>query len=120
METEIGTFSASAGYIDYLDMEHRRSILLEQCRVVCIDQIRGDFRNAKLLWRLAPLNWKVESSCLRTDSYKISIKVDGRIAPINLTQVKESQYYMHENLTPCIFVDLSRPAEVVTELQFIS
>lgn len=110
--------SAAAAYIDPKGAKHHRKIVLSENGFTCYDAISGSFIDACLRWRLAPDNWWLEGDTVRSKSCSITIQIDGKKITPTLDTTMESRYYLHQAKVPEISVNVNRPVELITKINF--
>jgi len=110
--------SAAAGYRDYRKAHHHRALALTSTSLLCTDQISGNFQKACLRWRLAPGNWVVKNSILRSEHCEISIEIDGSAVTPILGHSEESRYYLKKSVIPVATVSVRNAATIVTKVIF--
>lgn len=110
--------SAAAGYRDYRKAHHHRVLALTSTSLLCTDQVSGNFQKACLRWRLAPGNWVVKNSILRSEHCEISIEIDGSAVTPILGHSEESRYYLKKSVIPVATVSVRNAATIVTKVIF--
>lgn len=109
---------AVAAYTDAQGARHHRQISLNASGLVCRDTISGTFRTACLRWRLAQGAWKFDGNTLRDNGLSLSIEVDGAPVTPKLGTTAESRYYQHQSEVPVAFLNVHRPATIITKVNF--
>lgn len=107
--------SAAAAYADARGARHHRTVTLTADALVCRDIISGNFEEACLRWRLAPGEWQLEGSIIRSGNGSISIEIDGVPVIPTLGVTKESRYYQQAVEVPSVSVKVNRPANLLTK-----
>ncbi|QBK30804.1 heparinase II/III family protein [Roseitalea porphyridii] len=110
--------TAAAAYTDAKGARHHRTITLTADGMLCRDVISGNFREACLRWRLAPGQWQLDDTIIRSGTCSISIEVDGVPMPPTIGATMESRHYHHRAEIPFISVKVNRAATIVTEITF--
>lgn len=109
---------AAAAYTDARGARHRREITLVANALICRDTVSGNFEEARLRWRLAPGDWRVEETVVLNGNYAITVEIDGVPIPPTLSTTLESRYYRQKAEIPELSVKVTRPASVVTKVHF--
>ena len=109
-----GTISASAGYEDRYGARHHRDIIVGDSELICRDTISGIFDIATLSWRLANLDWSIETHEVIFGAYSIMIFVNGERAKPIIENTFESTYYLKKDIIPVLRLDLSKPCTIET------
>lgn len=110
--------SATAAYTDARGARHRRAITLGADALICQDTLSGDFEEARLRWRLAAGDWRVEETVVRNGNYAITFEIDGVPIPPTLSTTLESRYYQQKAEIPELSVKVTGPASIVTKVHF--
>jgi hypothetical protein len=110
--------TAAAAYRDARSVHHHRAITLTDDGLVCRDTISGTFQAACLRWRLAPGAWYLENDMLRSEYGTISIDIDGVLVKPFVGKSEESRYYLKKSTIPVAWVEIDRPATLVTKVAF--
>jgi len=113
-----GTAMAAAAYTDARGARHHRSITLTADGLVCTDVISGTFHEACMRWRLAPDEWYIEGTTIRSENCSISITIDEVAVSPTIGATKESRYYQQEAYIPEASITVNRPATLVTKVTF--
>lgn len=109
---------AAAAYTDARGARHRREITLVANALICRDTVSGNFEEARLRWRLAPGDWRVEETVVLNGNYAITVEIDGVPIPPTLSTTLESRYYQQKVEIPELSVKVTRPASIVTKVHF--
>ena len=98
---------------------HRRQVVLaEGLRVV--DRLSGFRREAKVRWRLAPGDWRIEGDCATDGRHRLRISANVPLVGLRLTQGWESRHYAERTPLPVLEVMIDRPGEIVSEYEWAS
>ena len=113
-----GIIRAGAGYIDSYGSAHYRSIELTNSSFICTDSVSGEFNEACLRWRLAPLDWDLKDNMLSAGTVSIAIEIDGIPVTPNCNSTFESKFYMHKTEIPEISAKTLSPSTIITRITF--
>ena len=110
--------TAAAAYADARGARHHRELTLSSDELICKDTITGNFEEACLRWRLAPVNWFEEDGIFRNGVYSIAIEFNGKPILPTLGTALESRYYLQKSEIPEISVKVDQPGIFVTKIAF--
>lgn len=114
----LGSVTAAAGYISSQGVQHKRSITLTNEGLTCTDTVSGSFKSGCIRWRLAPGDWQLEDTILRSEHCIISIEIDGTPVMPTLGITEESRYYLLKTIIPVASVNVDHAATLVTKVTF--
>lgn len=109
---------AGAKYRDNKANTHKRTIELQDNKLICNDEIDGNFSAAILRWRLAPLNWTLEGNTVFADQFKLEITRENDPAHLILAETWESRYYQHKSKIPEVQLNVMSPTTIRTVVTF--
>lgn len=116
--TSLEGVTAAAAYQDRHAARHHRHVFLTQNRMICTDTVSGNFTNACLRWRLAPLDWTLNGQKAQTGGKVISVSSDNDPLFLNITKTMESRYYQKKDSVPVLEIFVRRPCTIKTEIEF--
>jgi len=104
----------SIEYQDHLNGKHSRRLKLDTNNLTVIDNISGFNDSAVIRWRLAPSNWQITDSILRSDLGTLNISADKVEYSLALVEGLESLYYLQKNTIPVLEVTLKNAGTIKT------
>ncbi len=118
LNDDVGFLSSSAAYKDYLGACHSRELTLEKNSVTCTDNLNGNFKEACLRWRLAPIEWRFSGNILYSNKCSIEIQSNGLSVTPQLKQTMESRYYLEFKYIPELSVIVKEASTIKTFIKF--
>jgi Heparinase II/III-like protein/Heparinase II/III N-terminus len=111
-----GGTSSQAGYSDFRDCAHVRSVRLDGEGVRVKDQVGGFRRRAILRWRLQPGSWELTDGVLRGSGFVLRISADVEIARLEVVEGWESLYYLQKSSLPVLEIEVRSAGTITTEI----
>jgi hypothetical protein len=99
-------------YRDCWGTVHTRTIELFDDHLCVTDEISQCKIGAKLRWRLAPSNWKLDGFIVSSDLLQLNIEAEGGVDSINLVEGWESLYYHQMTPVPVLEVVFSKQGKI--------
>jgi hypothetical protein len=109
---------AGAAYRDKKLNTHKRTVELQDNKLICNDEIDGNFNAAILRWRLAPLDWKLEGNSVLANQFKLEIISENAHSRIILTDSWESKFYQHKSKIPEVQLHIMAPTTIKTVVTY--
>lgn len=116
---------AGAGYRDSAGARHHRRVILENERLVVIDQVQGFVRRAVLRWRLAPGDWQLESitgtdashdwQMTNSTGHRVILRSSTPVKRCSLEQGWESLHYLEKKPVPVLELEITQSGTLTTE-----
>lgn len=101
-----------AAYHHRAGWRHRRHMVLAgELRVT--DMVAGFEREARLRWRLAPGNWRIDGDTVTNGRHCLSLNADVPLS-INLVQGWESRHYLEKTPLPVIEAVVTEPGQITS------
>ncbi len=110
--------TAAAGYRGKQGAEHQRHIALSASRLVCTDRLGGRFGTARLRWRLAPGDYRLEGATLIGEGLSIVVRSDGPRLEVRLIEGVESRLYLQKNSLPVLEVVIDGPGTIISDIGY--
>jgi len=111
--------SFSAGYIDYKNGQHIRTINLTDNKVFIKDELRGFNRKAMLRWRLKKGNWFLkrflDGVSISCGTHTLLVKSDVSLFNAQLSKGWYSTYYMEKVEVPVFEVEIKCEGSLFSE-----
>ncbi len=104
---------ASGAYTDWRGATHRRTVQRDGDLWRVTDHVSGFESTAAIRWRLAPSNWVVSGTTVKSSLGEISFSSAESIS-ISIGKAAESRFYRGSERVPVVEVRLSRPGTLVT------
>lgn len=98
---------------------HKREVELGASLRV-IDTIGGFAREARLRWRLAPGQWRVEGNSVTNGHDRLSVEADVPFTSFELVTGWESRHYLEKTELPVLEVVVDRPGRIISEYLWTS
>lgn len=111
-----GGFMAS--YQHRRGWHHAREIQLGDEQLMVIDTIDGFAREARLRWRLAPGDWRIDGADITDGHQRLSLTADVPFASIKLVTGWESRHYLERTPLPVLEAVVTRPGRIVTDYRW--
>lgn len=115
-----GAHGCSAGYKDWQGAEHNRRVVLSDQALRVEDKVKGFETKAVLRWRLKPGNWTldVDARSIRADKLTLTISATRPIKRFEVMEGWESRYYLRKTPLPVLEVEIDRPGDFVTVVEW--
>jgi hypothetical protein len=104
----------TAGYRDYAEGKHRRTVTLREAYCEVEDDVSGFSKWAVLRWRLAPDSWKIDGMVVTSRLATFTVKSDVPVRRVELIAGWESRYYGQKSSLPVFEVEIDRPGRLHT------
>lgn len=112
--------SCSASYVDYKGAKHKRTIFLENHKLLIKDEVQGFKNKAILRWRLPHILWNLRqlsnSVQVKNEDIVISVTSDIDIIRAEITKGLESLYYMEKNDIQVLECEVNKCGTLQTEI----
>lgn len=106
----------AAAYRHGRGWDHHREVTLgNELRV--IDTVSGFEHEARLRWRLAPGDWRIEGDIVTDGKHALSIRADVPVS-LELVQGWESRHYMEKTPIPVVEASVAKAARIVSEYRW--
>lgn len=109
----------AASYRSRSGWRHHREIRLGE-HLTVIDMVEGFEHEARLRWRLAPGDWRIEDGVITDGHHCLNVRADVPIASLTLTSGWESRHYLEKSALPVVEVVLRQPARIESEYRWAS
>jgi len=115
LDVDAGTMMAA--YRDGFGVRHARRLEMTGDGLKVSDDVSGTFTSACLRWRLAPGNWEMTSTGVR--SAHASLRIDSEM-PLRMQVVNgvESRHYLDQTTIPVLEARFERPGSIVTQVNW--
>ena len=100
-------------------------MILENERLVVIDQVQGFVRRAVLRWRLAPGDWQLESitgtdashdwQMTNSTGHRVILRSSTPVKRCSLEQGWESLHYLEKKPVPVLELEITQSGTLTTE-----
>lgn len=106
----------TAAYRHRAGWRHRRAVALGDGLTVT-DTVAGFAREARLRWRLAPGDWRIEGDTVTNGHHCLSIRADVPLA-LELVQGWESRRYFERTTLPVVEATVGNPGRIVSDYRW--
>lgn len=102
----------TASYRSRNGWRHCRSVVLD-AHLTVTDDLSGFKREARLRWRLAPGDWRIEGDTVTNSRHCLTIRSD---APLSLVLAEgwESRHYLEKTSLPVVEAIIARPGRITS------
>ena len=112
------SLQTAAGYRDYKEATHQRTISLTTESLQVTDSFAGFKQKAVLRWRLQPDDWVITSNTISNGKHRLNIQTDLPISRFEIVEGWESRYYLQKTPLPVLEVEVQQAGEIITTYQF--
>ena len=113
-----GTLTTAASYRDWLGASHSRQIALSNRELRITDDIIGFHKKAVLRWRLMPGTWTLSGNSITNGTIKLTVTGNMPIRRMELTEGRESLYYLQKTPIPVLEVEVKTLGRLVTTIEW--
>lgn len=113
-----GVLSTGVSYRDWQGACHDRKIALSDGELRITDEISGFRKKAVLRWRLAPGNWEINDNSVTRGRVRMKVTGSMEMSRMELTEGRESRYYLQQTPLPVLEVEVNAPGTLVTVVEF--
>ncbi|MDV3458443.1 alginate lyase family protein [Sphingomonas sp. HF-S4] len=107
----------AAAYRHRAGWRHHREVRLDG-HLTVIDTLDGFEREARLRWRLAPGDWRIEDGVVTDGEHWLEMRADVPIVSLKLTSGWESRHYLEKTPLPVLEAVITRPGRVTSEYRW--
>lgn len=107
----------AASYRHRAGWMHLREVRLSE-ELKVIDRVDGFRREARLRWRLAPGEWKIEGHSVTNGSDRLTISADVPIQSLALVTGWESRHYLEKTELPVLEAVITQAGQIVSEYRW--
>ncbi len=113
--TKVGeTITTSASYRDWKGAKHHRKLTLSTRSLQIEDHISDFEEKAILRWRLAPGEWSIAGNTISNNVITLTVTSDAAIQRFELTDGRESRYYLQQTTLPVLEIEVTYPGTLTT------
>ncbi len=115
LDVDAGTMMAA--YRDGFGARHARRLEMTEDRLKVSDEVSGTFTSACLRWRLAPGDWELTPTGVRSAHASLLISSD---MPLRMQVVNgaESRHYLDQTTIPVLEARFERSGNIVTQVNW--
>ena len=110
--------TTSTAYRDWLGARHHRSVAMNPGLLRVQDQISGFQKKAILRWRLMPGNWFLVGDSITNGRIRATVTGNMKIRRMELTEGRESRYYLQQTALPVLEVEVDAPGTLITTIEW--
>jgi hypothetical protein len=110
--------SIACGYIDRWGCEHKRTIIIDNSRLLVNDVISGFREKAVLRWRLLRTKWSISGKSIESEYCVLKCESNVQFKRFELSAGEESRYYYQESPLPVLEVEVDQSCTITTEVIF--
>ena len=107
----------AASYQSRAGWRHEREIQLDT-HLTVIDTVAGFARDARLRWRLAPGDWRIEDGVVTDGQHRLAVSADVPITAFELKSGWESRHYLERTPLPVLEVVIRQPGRIRSEYRW--
>lgn len=107
-----------AAYRDRRGRRHARSVELANAHLIVLDRVEGFERRARLRWRLAGPDWRMEDGVATNGADTLRVTATEPLARVALVEGYESRFYMEKTPITVLEIDMERPGSFRTEFRW--
>ncbi len=109
----------AASYRHRAGWKHHREVRLDG-QLTVTDQVGGFAQEARLRWRLAPGEWRIEGNSVTDGRHRLSVRADMPIASFAIVTGWESRRYFQKTELPVLEVVVTSPGRITSEYRWTS
>jgi hypothetical protein len=109
----------AAAYRHRAGWRHHREVRLGE-HLTVIDAVGGFEHEARLRWRLAPGDWRIENGAATDGRHRLQISTDVPIASLELTNGWESRRYSEKTPLPVLEAVVKQAGQLTSEYHWAS
>lgn len=110
--------SFAASYRDSKGVNHKREIILSDCKLMVLDQIDGFTNKAILRWRLAPGDWQMDGAKITNQFDCLNIRATMPIIRMQLVIGWESLHYLQKTDAQILEIEFAQSGTIVSEYEW--
>ena len=110
------SFIVSSSYIDFLNVYHKRELIISKNNLIVVDVFSGFNQTAKLNWRLTPKRFDFQPSKEKKNEINIDIKTRTITGDFNVSTEFESRFYLYESNLPVLRKILNSSENFITNI----
>jgi hypothetical protein len=97
----------NGAYVDSWGNCHRRAVRINNKELVVADSIEGNFKTARLRWRLSPGEWKLENNVVSMAGVTIEVTCEDQPGSFELVSGWDAKYYQRKDPIPVLQANYS-------------